>query len=205
MHTPIVALVSADPTSRAVLEQALSDRGGTLLTATTTEAGLRLLTTRHDITLVMCDDSSGRISRTAVLAQARQAAGAIPVVVLGRSDTAKAAMEAIHEGAFDYLPTPLTADAINMSIRYAQAIRPAEDTPEGLLEFEHIISISPQMQLVKRLAAEVAATDATVLITGESGTGKELFARAIHAASLRSEGPLPGPQLCGHSRTAARI
>jgi transcriptional regulator with PAS, ATPase and Fis domain len=45
------------------------------------------------------------------------------------------------------------------------------------------------MQLVKRLAAEVAITDATVLITGESGTGKELFARAIHAASPREKGP----------------
>jgi two-component system, NtrC family, response regulator HydG len=214
MHTPIVALVSADPTSRTVLEQALSDRNGTLLTATTTEAGLRLLTTRQDITLVICDDSSGQISRSAVLAQARQAPGAVPVVVLGRSDTARAAIEAIREGAFDYLPTPLTADAINRSIRYAQAIHPSEDTPEGLLGFEHIISISPQMQLVKRLAAEVAATDATVLITGESGTGKELFARAIHAASLRSKGrflalncagipePLLESELFGYQRGA---
>ncbi|HET9845429.1 MAG TPA: sigma-54 dependent transcriptional regulator [Nitrospira sp.] len=189
MHTPIVALVSTDPTSRTVLEQTLLDRGGILLTATTTEAGLRLLATRHDITLVMCDDSSGGISRAAVLAQARQTPGAVPVVVLGRSDTAKAAIEAIREGAVDYLPTPLSADAVNTSIRNAQAIRSSINTQDDLLGFEHIISMSPQMQLVKRLAAEVAATDATVLITGESGTGKELFARAIHAASLRSKGP----------------
>ena len=188
MHTPIVALISADATSRTVLEQALTDRGGTLLTATTTEAGLRLLATRHDITLVMCDDSSGGISRTAVLAQARQMPGTVPVVILGRSDTAKAAIEAIREGAFDYLPAPLSADAVTTSILNAQATRSSQDT-EDLLGFEHIVSVSPQMQLVKRLAAEVAVTDATVLITGESGTGKELFARAIHAASLRSKGP----------------
>src|SRR5687767_15584767 len=84
MHTPIVALVSADPTSRTVLEQSLSDRGGTLLTATTTEAGIRLLATRQDITLVMCDASSGRISTAAVLAQARQIPGTVPVVIIGR-------------------------------------------------------------------------------------------------------------------------
>ena len=189
MHTPIVALVSADPTSRTVLEQSLSDRGGSLLTATTTEAGLRLLATRQDITLVMCDASSGRISTAAVLAQARQIPGTVPVVIIGGSDTAKAAIEAIREGAFDYLPTPLSADAVNTSIHNAHAIRSSADTPKDLLGFEHIISVSPQMQLVKRLAAEVAATDATVLITGESGTGKELFARAIHATSLRSKGP----------------
>jgi transcriptional regulator with PAS, ATPase and Fis domain len=56
--------------------------------------------------------------------------------------------------------------------------------------FAPIVSVSPQMNLIKHLAKEVAVTDATVLITGESGTGKELFAQAIHAASPRAQGPL---------------
>jgi transcriptional regulator with PAS, ATPase and Fis domain len=55
--------------------------------------------------------------------------------------------------------------------------------------FDQIVSRSPQIQLLKHLATEVAQTDATVLITGESGTGKELFAHGIHASSPRSKGP----------------
>ena len=114
----------------------------------------------------------------------------MPVIVLGESDTASAALNAVREGAVDYLPKPVTADAINASIRASYLTHStANPRRDGLFAFDHIISVSPQMQLVKRLAGEVAVTDATVLITGESGTGKELFARAIHAASPRSKGP----------------
>src|SRR6476660_1135344 len=190
MHAPIVALISADPSSRTALEHALSEQTATVLVATTTEAGLRLLGERHDLTLVFCDDSGGRIARKSLLAQAGQADIPVPVIVLGESDTASAALNAVREGAVDYLPKPVTADAINASIRASYVTHStANPRRDGLFAFDHIISVSPQMQLVKRLAGEVAVTDATVLITGESGTGKELFARAIHAASPRSKGP----------------
>src|SRR4029079_9388823 len=178
MHAPIVALVSADPSSRTALEHALSEQTATVLVATTTEAGLRLLGERHDLTLVFCDDSGGRIARKSLLAQAGQADIPVPVIVLGEFDTASAALSAVREGAVDYLPKPVTADAINASIRASYVTLTANPRRDGLFAFDHIISVSPQMQLVKRLAGEVAVTDATVLITGESGTGKELFARA---------------------------
>jgi DNA-binding NtrC family response regulator len=188
MPTPIIALISADPALRTALEQALSDQAFTVLEATTTEAALRLLAERRDISAVICDESAGRIARTAVLAEARRAE--IPAVVLGESDKASAALNAVRDGAVDYLPKPVTADALKASLYSPQVFRPAASFfQERVLGFDHIIGVSPQMQLVKRLAAEVAVTDATVLITGESGTGKELFARAIHAASPRSKGP----------------
>src|SRR5690349_18152900 len=191
MHTPIIALISADPSSRTVLEETLSDRFTTLLTATTTEAGLQLLTQRKDLTLVVCDDSGGRIARATLLAQARQAVPPVPVVVLGQLDSAKAALDAVREGATDYLPKPVSVDAIRAALLSAQAAHTpaAQPLPDRPLGFERIVSVSPQMQLVKHLAQEVATTDATVLITGESGTGKELFAHAIHAASQRAKGP----------------
>jgi DNA-binding NtrC family response regulator len=162
----------------------------TVLAATTTEAGLRLLAERHDLNLMICDDSAGQILRKPLLARAGQPDIGVPVVVLGESDTAGAALNAIREGAVDYLPKPVTADAIRGSIHASYVLHPPLGPDEAALRaFDHIISVSPQMQLVKRLAGEVAVTDATVLITGESGTGKELFARAIHAASPRSKGP----------------
>jgi DNA-binding NtrC family response regulator len=186
----LVALISADLSARAALEQALSDHASTLLVATTTDAGVDLLAERHDLALVFCDDSKGRIDRAAVLAEAGRATVPVPVVVLGELDSARAALNAIGEGAIDYLPKPVTAEMFKGSLSSPRVLRPSAGLPhEQYPGFDHIISVSPQMQLVKRLAAEVAVTDATVLITGESGTGKELFARAIHAASARSKGP----------------
>src|SRR5512134_2771614 len=190
MHAPIIALLSADPSSRTALEQALSDQAATLLVAETTEAGLRLLAERRDLALIICDESAGRIARSSVLALAGRTDIHVPVVVLGESDTAGAAPKAIREGAADYLPKPVTVDAMKASLRAPYVFHPVISVfPERFSGFDHIISVSPQMQLVKRLASEVAVTDATVLITGESGTGKELFARAIHAASTRAKGP----------------
>jgi len=191
MHPQIIAFVSADLSSRPFLEQALSNNTTTLLTAATTEAGLRLLRERNDLSLIICDDSGGRIARDLVLAQARQMAHPAPVIVLGEHDSAKAAVDAIHQGATDYLPKPLTADSIRIALHQAQALHTTHEPPlAGQLHgFDRIVSVSPQMRLVKHLAEEVAATDATVLITGESGTGKELFAQAIHAASPRAKNP----------------
>ncbi|MBI3080987.1 MAG: sigma-54 factor interaction domain-containing protein, partial [candidate division NC10 bacterium] len=59
----------------------------------------------------------------------------------------------------------------------------------GRVGFEAIVAEAPEMRAALRLATQVAATDATVLILGESGTGKELIARAIHEGSARRDGP----------------
>jgi DNA-binding NtrC family response regulator len=190
MHAMVIALISADSASRTALEQASSDHASTVVVATTTDAGLRLLAERPDVTVVVCDESQGRIDTASIFAQLRRSQSALPVIVLGDSDTARAALDALRQGAADYLPKPVSADAIKASLR-SPHVKQAQlgAPPERMFGFDHIISVSPQMQLVKRLAAEVAVTDATVLITGESGTGKELFARAIHAASSRAKGP----------------
>ena len=190
MHATIVALISADPALRTALEAALSSQAASLIVSTTSDAGLRLLAERHDLTAVFWDDRVGPGARACLLARTRGSAIASPVIVLGESDTARAAVDALQAGAADYLPKPVTSDMIRAALQACQAKhRQADSFEERHLDFNHIISVSPQMQLVKHLAAEVAVTDATVLITGESGTGKELFARAIHAASARAKGP----------------
>jgi DNA-binding NtrC family response regulator len=192
MHPPILLLIASDPTSRLLLEQATSNQQATVLTATTTESGLHLFRERHDLALVLCDESGGRIALDRILAQSKQTTPPVPVIVLGEQDSAKAAVEALHLGARNYIPKPLTAEALRVAIAQAQAnLLPVADPPHEASPagFEQIISVSPQMRLVKHLAAEVAQSDATVLITGESGTGKELFAHAIHASSPRAHGP----------------
>lgn len=191
MHPPTFALVTTDRSVEPIFRQALSGCPSTLLTAQTTEEALRLIAQQRDLVLAVCDNEGGWIHCDKLLVRAKQAQPPIPIIMLGTVDTAKAATDAIHRGACDYLPKPLTVEVLRQAILDTHPVLPAiaPSRPDILQGFEQIVSVSPQMQLVKRLAAEVAATDATVLITGESGTGKDLFARAIHAVSPRAKGP----------------
>jgi DNA-binding NtrC family response regulator len=191
MHFPILLLISTGPYTGPLLEQALDHRQATVLHAATTEEGLRILKDQADLALVVCDESGGRIASGAILYQARRAAHNLPVIILGTDGSAKAAVEALHRGATDYLAKPVTAKDLQTAIDKTDVFEAPEPPPgkERSSAFDQIISRSPQMKLLKHLAAEVAQTDATVLITGDSGTGKELFAHAIHAASPRSNGP----------------
>ena len=191
MPIPILLLISADPHSKPLLEQALDGLHATILTAATTEEGLRLLKEQADLALVVCDESQERIASQVILSQARRIDHNLPVIILGTDGSAKAAVEALHRGATDYLAQPVTAKDLQTAIHRAHDFGAPESHPreERPSAFDQIVSRSPQMTLLKRLATEVAQTDATVLITGDSGTGKELFAHGIHASSPRAKGP----------------
>ena len=192
MHPPVLLLISANPHTRPLLEQSLDDRRAIILVAPTTEEGLRILKDQADLALVVCDESQGRIASQVILSQARRIAQNFPVIILGTDGSAKAAVEALHRGATDYLAQPVTTKDLQGAIDKARIFEAAKPQAreERLSAFDQIVSWSPQMKLLKHLATEVAQTDATtVLITGESGTGKELFAQGIHAASPRSNGP----------------
>ncbi|HEX4968163.1 MAG TPA: sigma 54-interacting transcriptional regulator, partial [Nitrospiraceae bacterium] len=192
MHPPILLLISTDPRARLLLEQALDPCSASILLATSTEEGLRILKEQAALALVVCDESQGRIASQVILSQARRIAHDFPVIILGTDGSAKAAVEAMHRGATDYLAQPVTAKDLQIALHKTHIFEPPE--PQTRIErpsaFDQIVSLSPQMELLKHLAAEVAQTDTTtVLITGETGTGKELFAYGIHAASPRSKGP----------------
>src|SRR5438552_903230 len=192
MHPPILLLISTDPYARPLLEQALDHRRATILLVETTEEGLRNLKDQADLALVLCDESGGRIASQAILSQARRTAHNLPVIILGTDGSAKAAVEALHRGATDYLAQPVTTKELQSAIHNTHIIEAQESQAreERPFAFDQIVSQSPQMKLLKHLAAEVAQTDATtVLITGESGTGKELVAQGIHASSPRFKGP----------------
>ena len=192
MHPPVLLLISTDPHVRALLEQALDHHPATTLHAATTEEGLRILKDHAALALVVCDECQGRIASQVILAQAKRTDHSLPVIILGTDGSAKAAVEALHRGATDYLAQPVTTKDLQTAIDKAHIFEAPEPHAheEHLSAFGQIVSRSPQMKLLKHLAAEVAQTDATtILITGESGTGKELVAQGIHAAGPRSKGP----------------
>jgi DNA-binding NtrC family response regulator len=106
--------------------------------------------------------------------------------------TVDTAVQAMKEGAFDYLVKPFSPDEIEMQIKKIVAHR--ELVLENILlrqkleersDYDEIVGKSDVMQKIYDLISQVAPTDSTVLITGESGTGKELIAQAIHGNSQR--------------------
>lgn len=187
MNPTTVLLISRDPQIRHALEQVLPSHT-TILNVHDVASGIRELS-RANLALILCE-SSPETSQP-LLHRTNLHPGSPSVILIGSRDSTRDAVEAMRAGAADYLTTPITVPELDTAVRRAlSGPNPPVATKRPADRFELIISMSPQMRLIKQLAREVALTDATVLITGESGTGKELFAQAIHYASPRSSGPL---------------
>ena len=121
----------------------------------------------------------------------------IPLILMTAYGTVETAVQAMKDGAADYLTKPLDLEELLVRVgRVTEQARLRSEVRElqrQLVErhrLEGIIGESGRMQEVLALVTRVAPSDATVLIRGESGTGKELIARAIHFNSRRAAGPL---------------
>ena len=123
----------------------------------------------------------------------------VPVVLITGHGTTDLAIEAIKEGAYEYLLKPLELgplrEIVARAVRSGQLMRVPAVVPDGeaapldATGGDHLIGRCPAMQEVYKAIGRVAATDATVLLLGESGTGKELVARAVYQHSRRAKKP----------------
>jgi len=166
-----------------------------LATASSGEEGLKLIPKfRPD--LVLMDVRMGGLSGLATLRRIRTADPRLLVILMTAYGTTQTAIEAMKLGAYDYLLKPFDVPKLKEIV--ANALKAARDMKqvvsyEPLLESEDyelgIVGRSEPMQQVFKLIGQVAASDATALITGESGTGKELVARAIYHHSNRNRQP----------------
>ena len=127
----------------------------------------------------------------------------LAVIMITAFASVETAVQALKQGAFDYVTKPIDPDELSHLVQRALEKRRLErenlrlkETLDDLVAVDTIIGDSPAMQKVLELVRHVADTDATVLIRGESGTGKELIARAIHANSPRRYFPIV-PVNCG--------
>ena len=134
-----------------------------------------------------------------VLAQAKSLQPDAPLIIMTAYATVDTAVQAMKQGAYDYLVKPFEAEELSLLIGKltdTQALRRENVLLRKALkrqfEFKDMVSKSPKMEAVFQLARTAAKSSSTVLILGESGTGKELLARAIHAESPRRDAPFVG-------------
>jgi two-component system nitrogen regulation response regulator GlnG len=166
-----------------------------LATASSGEEGLKVIP-KFKPDLVLMDVRMGGMNGLETLRKIRAANPKLLVILMTAYGTTQTAIEAMKLGAYDYLLKPF--DAVKIKELIGNALKAARDMKQvvsyqPLLESEDyelgIIGRSAAMQQVFKLIGQVAASDATALITGESGTGKELVARAIYHHSHRNQQP----------------
>ena len=166
-----------------------------LTTASSGEEALKIIP-KLKPDLVLMDIRMGGMTGIETLRKLRQTEPKLLVILMTAYGTTQAAIEAMKYGAYDYLLKPFDVPKLKEIV--ANALKAARDMKQvvsyqPLLESEDyeqgIVGRSAPMQNVFKLIGQLAASDATALITGETGTGKELVARAIYHHSQRSEKP----------------
>ena len=150
---------------------------------------------QREFNLIVTDLRMPGMSGIEVLQSVRTLQPGIPVILITGFASVDTAVEAMKNGAADYITKPFPPELLRDKIISACSRRP-ESVSEAVLPvrdagraFHRFIGTSEEMQKVYRRITHVAATNSTVLITGESGTGKELAAHAIHAGGPRSSRP----------------
>lgn len=190
-----ILLVEDKDSLRRVLRLTLENAGYTVAEAVDARAALNeIANTRHR--LVLTDLRMPNGSGLDVLRAARAADADVPVIVMTAFGSIDEAVQAMKDGAHDFLQKPV--DSNHLLLLVERALEQARLRTENVLLREEwsrrygFPRIIGESELVKRAVTEtqrVAQTEATVLLLGESGTGKELFARAVHHLSARRDQP----------------
>jgi two-component system, NtrC family, response regulator AtoC len=190
-----ILIVDDEEIVRESLSAWLEKDGYTLATVPDGETALdRIRKERWSILLV--DLKMPGIDGLHVLEEAKRVQPDVAAVIMTAYATVDTAVAAMKIGAYDYLVKPFDPEELSLMIQKIvsqQALVRENVLLRKVLKreyhFRDLISKSPAMQAVFDLARTAAKSNSTILVLGESGTGKELLARAIHAESLRSQGP----------------
>jgi two-component system response regulator AtoC len=187
-----VLVVDDEPGLRQSLGLLLTDAG---YTVTAEQNGRRALerAIAETFDLVLCDVRMPEMDGLTFLRNYRQRGGNGLVIMMSAYGGEDAAIAAMKEGAYDYLPKPFRPDEVVLTLRKAEERERLRQEVTGLRAQlstgpaeRGLVVESGAMRQALALVARVAEHNTTVLITGESGTGKEVIARAIHRASPRA-------------------
>jgi DNA-binding NtrC family response regulator len=193
---PTILLIDDDAEIRYSLDRVLSQEGHAVISANSGEKGIETAREKNP-NLIFLDNRMEGISGIETLQHLRTAAPNSMVILMTAYGTSQTAIEAMKHGAFDYVLKPF--DLVKLKELVTKALKACKDSISAEESYEHllnsadyaegIVGSGERMQQVLKQVGQVAASEATVMVTGESGTGKELIARCIHKHSHRSEGP----------------
>ena len=195
-ETANILVVDDDRSMREFLEILLTREGYNVSLADSGESGYEALR-QKSFDLVVTDIRMKNVNGLDVLRKAKEVNPDTMVIMISAFATADTAVEAMKEGAYDYIPKPFKVREFKKIIKDTLESRKIYSTAKSIdtifgpysYRFDCLVGESPQMKKVYDLIERVAETKSNILISGESGTGKELAARAIHYQSPRKDRP----------------
>jgi DNA-binding NtrC family response regulator len=190
-----ILLIDDESHNREALTLLLSHAGYQVQSAASGEEALKILQ-ETPFEIVITDLFLPGVSGIDILKRVKEDSPFTNVILITGNASAETAVEAMKEGAFDYITKPLNFEKLKILV--AKALEKSRLVAENLYlrqqlrgkyKFDRIIGNSPAMQQVFSRMEKIVHTDSTILILGESGTGKELVAKAIHFNGPRREKP----------------
>ena len=188
-----VLVVDDEIAIRETLAQILGYEDYRVPTAGTGQEALDLLD-EQPADAVLLDVKMPGMDGFEVLARIQETHPELPVIVISGHGDIQTAVQAVKQGAYDFLEKPLDRSRLLVTLQnclsYRQALADRERLATKAGRVAPIVGECPALEEIRAFIAKVGPTEATVLVTGENGTGKELVVGAIHANSPRRDGPL---------------
>ncbi len=190
-----ILVVDDEPAHRRMLEVVLTARNHSVFHAADGLEAVRAVEEQF-YDLILMDIRMSRMGGIEAMQEIQRLSPGIPIIIMTAYASVETAVKALKTGAYDYITKPIDTDELVLTVEKAMDHRRLERENRDLKErisdqyrFDKIIGKSSSMKDLFDLLAQVAPTEATVLVTGESGTGKELIANAIHSNSPRKDAP----------------
>ena len=190
---PHILIVDDDLSMREFLELMLKREGYRVALAENGRKAIEKIKKTH-FDLLLCDIRLGDITGLEVLRETKKKNPETVVIMISAYASAETAVEAMNDGAYDYVPKPFDKNELKQTIANALDLKTIEHEKKIIdnelqktVHFGEIVGNSPRMMRIYKMIDQVARTSTNVMITGESGTGKELIARAIHKQSDRQD------------------
>ncbi|MEZ4648125.1 MAG: sigma-54 dependent transcriptional regulator [Candidatus Eisenbacteria bacterium] len=187
-----VLVVDDDRGIREAIPMLLEDGGWESVTAENGRAALEVLS-RESVAVVLTDVTMPVMDGMELLNELRVRHAGVPVVMISAHGELETAIEAVRNGAYDYLVKPLEEKrllhTLDRAVEHSRLQRDYEAVRTEGRSGHELLGESPQMERLRSEISRAAPSDARILILGENGTGKELVARAIHEQSRRRDRP----------------